>query len=261
MPLRDSGIHIVRQSTPLNALHCMQMRQTRTDFWLVTPKVIGPQRGSHNPKWRPVFVIDAILTTSYFNRNTYSRNAFLHARVRPAPKAIWPIHHQPPQSVRGRTGQVLTERMCTIAPRNFYAWRARRLSNQTVWHATITAVLTSYQVERDGHGWRRPESLYRSVIVSAKSDGRASRLPRCALQRLIRVNRWHVDARSTKVRTTTPDASAPRAVNQACSLRLMQGNSLRGNIIKPSRTMPHDAPSNRTNYPACHKAPRRSRGP
>lgn len=105
---------------------------------------------------------------------------------------------------------MLTEHGVKIAPRTFYAWAVRPPSKRSLWDATITAVLAGYY-EPDGHGRRKPESLYGSLKMWAHLRREGIPVARSTVERLMRAHGWQGVRRQKKVRTTVPDPAAQRA--------------------------------------------------
>ena len=105
--------------------------------------------------------------------------------------------------------RVLTEHGCQIAPRTFYAWKAREPSKRALWDMAITEVLAGYY-EPDERGRRKPESLYGATKMWAHLQREGIEVARCAVERLMRANGWQGVTRAKKVRTTEPDPEATR---------------------------------------------------
>lgn len=105
--------------------------------------------------------------------------------------------------------RVLTEHGCQLAPKTFYAWKAREPSKRALWDMTITEVLAGYY-EPDEHGRRKPESLYGATKMWAYLQREGIEVACCTVERLMRANGWHGVTRAKKVRTTEFDPEATR---------------------------------------------------
>jgi putative transposase len=71
-------------------------------------------------------------------------------------------------------------------------------------------VLSGYY-EPDGHGHRRPESLYGAEKMWAHLNRQGIPVARCTVERLMRRHGWQGVRRTRRVRTTVPDRAATRA--------------------------------------------------
>lgn len=96
-----------------------------------------------------------------------------------------------------------------IAPRTYYAWLRRGPSRRALWETAITEILAGYY-EPDGHGRRKPESLYGSLKMWAHLHRQGIKVARCTVERLMRRHGWQGARRGRRVRTTVPDAAAGR---------------------------------------------------
>jgi putative transposase len=97
-----------------------------------------------------------------------------------------------------------------IAPRTYFAWLGRGPSRRELWEATLVEVLSGYY-EPDGHGHRRPESLYGAEKMWAHLNRQGIPVARCTVERLMRRHGWQGVRRTRRVRTTVPDRAASRA--------------------------------------------------
>jgi putative transposase len=109
--------------------------------------------------------------------------------------------------------RVLSAHGCQIAPRTFYAWASRAPAKRALWDTAITEILAGYYEPdgADGHGRKRPESLYGSLKMWAQLNREGIRVARCTVERLMRANGWQGVRRVKKVRTTVSDPAADRA--------------------------------------------------
>src|SRR5688500_18943763 len=76
-----------------------------------------------------------------------------------------------------------------VAPRTYYAWRARGLSRRALWDTTIAELLAGYY-HSDRSGRRRPESLYGAVKMWAHLNRQGVPVARCTVERLMRAHGW-----------------------------------------------------------------------
>jgi putative transposase len=85
--------------------------------------------------------------------------------------------------------RVLSEHGCPIAPRTFYAWLSRPVSQRALWDMTIIAILAGYY-EPDEHGHRKPEALYGATKMWAHLHRQGIAVARCTVECLMRANGW-----------------------------------------------------------------------
>ncbi len=111
--------------------------------------------------------------------------------------------------------RVLTEHSWPIAPRTYYAHRARPLSARALWDMTITEVLAGiYDPHPAPEGTsptKAPESLYGSRKMWAHLNRQGIQVARCTVERLMADHGWQGVRRRRKVRTTVanPDHLRP----------------------------------------------------
>jgi transposase InsO family protein len=97
-----------------------------------------------------------------------------------------------------------------IAPRTYWARRARPPSRRALKDAALTEILAGiYEPGPDGR--RPPECLYGSVKMWEHLRRQGIKVARCTVERLMRAHGWRGVTRARTVRTTIPDPGHSRA--------------------------------------------------
>ncbi len=113
--------------------------------------------------------------------------------------------------------RVLSAHGWQIAPRTYYAHKARPISARALWDMTLTEVLAGIydpQPGPDGEPARRaPESLYGSRKMWAHLNRQGIEVARCTVERLMAAHGWQGVRRRRKVRTTVADPDHQRAAD------------------------------------------------
>jgi putative transposase len=103
----------------------------------------------------------------------------------------------------------LTAHAIAVAPRSYYAWRARGPSRRALWEIAVTEMLADIHTP-DADGRRRPECLYGATKTWAYLQGQGVPVARCTVERLMRQHGWHGVLRGRTPRTTRSDPAAGR---------------------------------------------------
>ena len=107
--------------------------------------------------------------------------------------------------------RALSAHGCQIAPRTYWAWATRAPSKRALSDLVITEVLAGSV--RAGRARPAEAGVVVWVVedVGSPATIRASRWPRCTVERLMRANGWVGVRRAKFVRTTISDPAADRA--------------------------------------------------
>lgn len=107
---------------------------------------------------------------------------------------------------------MLSQHDCPIAPRTYYAWRARPPSKRALSDLVLVEVLAGCY-EPDENGRRKPESLYGATKMWAHLNRQGITVARCTVERLMRGHGWRGVTRARSVRTTVQDPDGQRAAD------------------------------------------------